>query len=464
MIRRTKTTLCSLFLLSALALAVFSPCVVRSQEVRFERRFPNGKPDVDSAIQQLQGSFRGRIPILEGFVTSPSDPLDRFDRGYYECAAQTSLDASGGTVVRISAKITAWYADPGGALSGYRVLSSNGRIETDLLDQISAILAGKARAESPSPILKALPAPSPVSGSPTSAPASTLPARLAPPSPASPAPATSAAPASNEDLESLRRRREDAEKRAKSLESQVQDLEEILRNQSHPDNLVVVRKSGTPVLSQPGGTVLMTADANDEFELISVSRDWAHVQISGASRGWIERSRLDLPEGFAPSSQQEAAVATEGSPFHVSREETSAFSGDWLPLRGKSVRIIWAEPATDSKSAQTSSPEAMRKFAMAAFSGAYKARTAGDTTDGVVIVFDSADGGQIAATMSTLGQLNSGSLSQQAFWKECSIDPPDFLQNDQPKPAAGSQPRSSTAGTPPAAISKSRSPLGEQSH
>lgn len=180
----------------------------------------------------------------------------------------------------------------------------------------------------------------------------------------------------------------------------------------------------------------MTAEANDEFELIDVNRDWAHVQISGASRGWIERSRLELPKGFAQSSQQEAAAAAEGSPFRVSREETGAFSGDWPPLVGKTVRIIWVEPAAGSKSGRTSSPEAMRKFAMAAFSGAYKARAGGDTAEGVVIVFDSADGGQVAAAMSTLAQLNSGSLSPQSFWKECSIEPPDFLQSDRPKPAA----------------------------
>ncbi len=435
---RVRTKLFSWLLIPALTLVVFLPYAARAQEARFERRFPNSKPDVDAAIQQLQGSFRGHLPILEGFVTTPGDPLDRYDRGYYECTAHTSLDAGGETLVRISAKITAWYADPSGAQSGYRVLVSNGRIETDLLDQTNTILAAKPRAEAPSPILKALPAAPPATSSPASGPTSNLPARLAPPSPAPVSPV--AAPPSNEALDSLRRLREDAERRAKALQSQVQDLEDILRNQSHPDNLVVVRKSGAPVLSEPGGKVLMTAEANDEFELISLNRDWAHVQISGASRGWIERARLDLPEGFAQSARQEAAAAAEVSPFHVSREETGPFSGAWPELQGKTVRIIWVEPVSDSKGSQASSPEAMRKFALSAFSGAYKARTAGDAAEGVVIVFDSADGGQVAATMATLAQLNSGSLPQQAFWKECSIDPPEFLQNGEPKPAASRSP------------------------
>jgi len=45
--------------------------------------------------------------------------------------------------VRLSAKITAWYADRDVAKSGYEVLASNGRLELDLLDRLDEKLGGK---------------------------------------------------------------------------------------------------------------------------------------------------------------------------------------------------------------------------------------------------------------------------------------------------------------------------------
>src|SRR5260370_21494091 len=59
---------------------------------------------------------------------------------------------AGSTIVRLSAKITAWYADPDVAKSGYQVLPSNGRLELDFLDRLEEKLTGK-------PIAPASPAP-----------------------------------------------------------------------------------------------------------------------------------------------------------------------------------------------------------------------------------------------------------------------------------------------------------------
>jgi hypothetical protein len=47
----------------------------------------------------------------------------------------------------------------------------------------------------------------------------------------------------------------------------------------------------------------------------------------------------------------------------------------------------------------------------------------------VVLVFDSADGGQIAATLASLKQLTDGVISESAFWKQCSLDPPESFQS-----------------------------------
>ncbi len=403
---------------------------VSAQDSRFERRFPNPKTEVDKALQEIQASAKGRLPILEGFVEERSEPLDHFDRGYYESSAKVISEAEGGTLVRVVVKITAWYSGSTPALSGYRVLPSNGRIETDLLDHVGELLGKKqtgtapaAVAPSPRPALELPSAPTPASS------ALARPLAQPPIGPAIAPPAKLAAEPSNEDLASLRQRREEAEKNAKALNGDVQNLEEILRNQSHPDNLAVVRKSGTPILAKPGGPVLLSADAEDEFEILAVEGTWVHVQISGASRGWIQASQLNLPEGFAGISKIGSVSSdSDKSPFHVTRQETHPFSGAWPQLQGKTVRIIWVEPA--SESSPTSTAEAKRKFARSQFIQAYKEQSsAAQPPDGIVIIFDSADGGQVSATMSNLAQWQSGKLSEDSFWKQCSIDPLELLQD-----------------------------------
>jgi hypothetical protein len=389
---------------------------VSAQDSRFERRFPNPNVEVDKALQQLQSSVRGRLPILEGFVEGTNEPLDHFERGFYECVIKVTSDSGGGTLVRITAKITAWNSTSTAAQSGYRVLPSNGRIETDLLDQLEEILAKKTSVAAPASPTIAESLPSPI--------VRKTPVRAAPSIP----PAEAVAAPTNEDLNSLKLRREEAEKKAKALDGDVQSLEEILRNQSHPGNLAVVRKPATPVFAKPGGSVLLSADAEDEFEVLGLEGNWVHVQISGVSRGWIQRAQLDLPEGFADSSTKESPFgAANDFGFRVTREETHPFTGSWQELQGKNVRIIWVEPV--SQSSRTSGAEAKRNFAKALFAKAYKELASVDQPPaGAVIVFDSADGGQVSAMISILGQWQAGKLSDDSFWKQCSIDPPELFQ------------------------------------
>src|SRR5258706_14916993 len=198
-----------------------------AQDFPIERRFPNSKAEVDRAIQELQGLIKGRLPILEGFAEEGREPLEHFNRGFYECAAQVSSDAGGSTLVRITAKITAWYTDPTAARSGYRVLPSNGRIETDLLDQLGEMLAKRTTSTAPTPSNSA-----PRVSLPTAPARATISPVIAP---AVGAAATGPTTAPNkEDFNSLEQRREKAEKSAKSLSDDVKNLEEILRNQSHP--------------------------------------------------------------------------------------------------------------------------------------------------------------------------------------------------------------------------------------
>jgi len=72
------------------------------------------------------------------------------------------------------------------------------------------------------------------------------------------------------------------------LQAEAASLEDVLKNQAHPKNLVAVKKSGTPVLATPSitGKTLFMASAHDEFEMLDFNADWVHVRISGLSRGW----------------------------------------------------------------------------------------------------------------------------------------------------------------------------------
>ncbi len=101
-----------------------------------ERTFPQSKAKVEKALQGMQAATAGRLPVLDGFATSADHPLDRYQRGYYQAKFQVTAAPSGGSTVRVSVEVTAWYADPVAARSGYQVLTSNGRLEADLLDQL----------------------------------------------------------------------------------------------------------------------------------------------------------------------------------------------------------------------------------------------------------------------------------------------------------------------------------------
>jgi hypothetical protein len=226
-------------------------------------------------------------------------------------------------------------------------------------------------------------------------------------------------------------RREEAERRRKQLSSELESLEELLHNQAHPNDLAVIRKSGTPVLAKPqaNAPVLFTAEKEDEFQVLDKEGAWVHVQVSGASRGWIRSAQVDVPEGFADGAKKAAAPGpTDDAPFRVTREETNAFTGAWVPLRGKTVRIIWVEPTSDS--GKPSSPQAKREFVKSLFLKAYRDVSSEDQMVlGVVVVFNSADGGQIAATLASVKQWQGGSLSEASFWQQCSLDPPEAFQD-----------------------------------
>lgn len=423
-------------------IALLAKCVVA--QAPYQRTFSKNISDVQRAVDELREASSGRLPTLEGFVEPGDQPIDRYERGFYECTFQVSATPAGGAVVQASVKITAWYKDPSPARSGYRVLVSNGHVENDLLDQIAETL-GPNSTVSPSAAPRTSASPSASTGglrpqinvdpvaSPNSTEGESSSRRGAPSGPLVPLrpPASTFVPAAaaGESIASMKARRAADEKQVQDLTSQIKALEEVLHNQVRPTDLAAVKKGGAPVYSKTSenSPVLLTASAEDEFQIIEVEGAWVHVQISGASRGWIRRSHLDLPADYAQGELKPTdATPAGGDLFKVSRQETNAFGGNWEPLKGKTVKVIWVEPASPTAS---TTPRQKLAFAKTLFDKAYpEVNSATPAVTGVVIVFDSADGGQIAATLSSLKQMVDGDLPEAAFWKQCSLDPPESFQ------------------------------------
>src|SRR5271154_4774308 len=429
----------------------FVAALAGAQAAPYERTFTSPVADVERVVRNLRPSSSGRLPTVDGFVEASDVPIDRYERGYYECTFQVVATPAGGATVRASAKITAWYNDPTPARSGYRVLVSNGHIENDFLDQIQEAL-GPTSVPKPSGSATAAPAAkSDVSAAPPVSSGGIRPQTRLDPAPLDAGESTSnknavardfaaaprqpeeaAAPtvSSAESVQSLKLQRAAVEKRAQELSVDIKNFEDILHNQARPANLATVKKAGTHVLSKPaeGSAVLFSADAEDEFQVLELEGTWVHVQISGSSRGWIRRAQLDLPAEYADNSAPAAdpAPATAGL-FNISKDETTTFGGKWAPLATKKVRVIWLEPAS---AGATSTAKEKRDFARALFEKAYREqKSPAPAVDGVVIVFDSADGGQIAATIAGIKGLVDGSLAPAEFWRQCSLDPPESFQD-----------------------------------
>jgi hypothetical protein len=225
------------------------------------------------------------------------------------------------------------------------------------------------------------------------------------------------------------------DKSKSALQTEADTLEEILKNQAHPKNLVAVKKSGTPVVSTPSLTAKpqFLASMHDEFEMLDFNVDWVHVRISGLSRGWIWRNSVDMPEGIPDTAAHAAsALAPAADLFRVSREETAQFPGDWEPLRSKNVKIISVQKVDDN--AKGTGPKERLEYAKYLLEKNYGEVMAVKPQDlaGIVVIFDSADGGMIAATLATLQQWRAGTLSDAALWHKCFFDPPETFDSAGP--------------------------------
>ncbi len=411
-----------------------------AQSGGYERTFAESKATIEKVLKDLQPLMAGRLPVLDGFAATGDHPLDRYQRAYFQSTVEVSATASGGSVVRVRAKVTAWYSDTIPSRSGYQLLTSNGRLEGDLLDQLSAEL--HARAATSGPSHQPAPETAPAVAAVPAKPAAPQPDESAPSAPVRRLPETGgtfsstvsqglAAAVQQSDATPLATN-PPPDHDPGGLKAEAESLEEILKNETHPKNLVAVKKSGTPVVATASLTAktLFMASAHDEFEMLDFNADWVHVRISGLSRGWIWRNSLEMPEGIPDVGSGSAPAPAADDFFRVTREETASFPGDWEPLRNKTVKIISVQKADEA--AKDTDPKVKLEFAKSLLDKSYK--DLGGKTDlaGVVLIFDSADGGMIATTLATLQQWKAGKLSDAALWHQSYFDPPETFDSASP--------------------------------
>ncbi len=440
--------------LRAFVFAVFLMAAAQNipaQTGPYERTYRQSKSAVERALKELQSSMSGRLPALDGFAAQGEHPLSRYQRAYYQTAVQVSSTASGGSVVLVSTKVTAWFADPSPSRSGYQLLTSNGRIESDFLDQLSELLvsgpsaageggdpvksSGEASSASAEPAgnKRAAAAEKRSAGKETAESAISAPMPRLPEN-GKPFSSTLEHGLSGQQLADTKNAVKPLDQPASGLQAEAASLEEVLKNQAYPKNLVAIKKSGTPVVSTPSlnGKTLFLADAHDEFEMLDFNTDWVHVRISGLSRGWIWRTSLEMPEGISDvPTAATAAKPVAADLFQVTREETAPFPGDWEPLRGRNVKIISVQKIQENE--RNSGAQAKLEYAKSLLDKNYADLAANSKeVAGVVLIFDSVDGGMIAATLPTVQQWKAGTLSDSALWHQCYFDPPETFNIASP--------------------------------
>ena len=208
----------------------------------------------------------------------------------------------------------------------------------------------------------------------------------------------------------------------------MENLEQILHNQARPANLAVVKRANTPVVAQPleGAEVLFQADCRRRVRGprcdggLGTYQDLRHF-------AWMDTTGL---RGLARRRHDQFSAMHSGQAggdlVRQTKEEVGPFPGNWEPLDGKKVKIIWVQPLDKDQFGS----EPKWNLAKSVFR---KADTGAPTDNaevaGVVVIFDSQDGGMAAATLADLQQWRAGHLSDDAFWKRCWRDPAEAFKD-----------------------------------
>jgi SH3 domain-containing protein len=364
----------------AVTLALVSLSVAQETGSRREREYPFSAAAVKAALKNIGAYDDLRLPTLEGFIKLEGVHLEGLTRPFCQYKIELVPTTPDKTLVRVKANVTAWQGSQGDKDAGYLSLESNGRLESDLLDRLNDYLQDK------------------------------------------PADAT----AMTQRIAALHTQRLEAEHHLAELEEQLRNLQSPTTQSD--SEFVTVLKPRVSVLSAPAdnSSVLVRAQLDDEFQVLERRGEWLQVSLEGSHTGWVRRSLVQssLPANSGSPGQAKAMPADS---FTIIREMPSDFSGDWEPLKGKRALYVWARP----QGSTINETGNKLQFAQSVFMERYRqvAHSSQDPWAGIVVIFLDQRGGVAAASIDDIRQWDDGSLTQQAFLKRCSLDPPSaFLR------------------------------------
>jgi hypothetical protein len=383
-----------------------------SQEVApSERAYNHSQVEVEKALQAMDAYSTQRLPVLDGFVNASAASLDRLDNPHYQLHIEIVPQSPTQTVVRVLAKITAWFADPDPGKSQYTIIPSNGRLEEDFLDRLSLKLE-KSAASRPKPVVDS--PLSPVSVTSNSASGSAP----APDPSGHSAPSSDAADIAHQ-IDLIRAQRDSLEEQQRKLAQHVSELESLSKTQVYIKNVAIVKAPDTPLFeaAEPTSKVLFRAEPQDEFEILEVRPGWARVRTENGGEAWVRGAQLEQPGDTSDSDDTAAAMN-----FSVSNVEVKPFEGEWVQLKGKPVLFVFAQPARQISDKMLG--PAQLAYAKHTFVEGYREATHSQQhMEGVVVVFFGPKGGVAAATLPDIRRWQEGLITDKLFLERSSLDP-----------------------------------------
>jgi hypothetical protein len=423
-----------------------------------DRVYKHRKVEVEEALQALNAYATNRLPVLEGFVNANASTIAKLENPHYQLRVEIESQGPNQTLVSIVAKITAWSAAEDAVRSQYVVIPSNGRLEQDMLDRLSVFLekgnaersvdrnseggAGSTTNRSAAPVEDSAPSsassPGVAASGKGSGSSSHSPSVSAPPAgspvdpPSAPTSSSSASRVNSADpsalaieIASVRAQRQTAEMNQRKLQQQISELEANASSQKFISNLAVIKTPQASIFQQDDDTskVLFRADPEDEFEIINVKGNWAHVRLENGADGWVRGTQLQPPQEV--DDTEDAAAALN---FSTPNQEIKSFAGDWTPLKGKPSLFVFAQPNRAIPSAILG--QSQFAFAKHIFTEGYReAMHSEQPMSGVVVVFLGDKGGVAAATLADIRRWRDGAITDKVFFERCSFDPPESFHD-----------------------------------
>jgi SH3-like domain-containing protein len=338
--------------------------VAAQDQPTVERSFTFPDAAVKAAVMHLHAA-EGRLPSLADFAQVGADESSRFTLPYYRLQVDVKARDESSSIVRVSARITALYTEIKHA--EYRSVASNGRLEQDFLERLTRELQREKQDQRVDP--KSL----------------------------------------ESDLADLRSKRHAAEQKRDALIAEIHSMEQTAQ-QASLSRLVGPSKERINVLPKPSArsSVLFRAQRHDDFEVLAEANGWTEVRLDGGSAGWISTSDLH-------SIETTAGFAIHSDDFEVVREDVSNFSGTWAKLKGQPTLFLWVR-RRDGVAAPDLWAYARELFLDRSNTPANIA--------GIVVVF-LGDGEVAAATLRDIHSWQQGAMSDVAFQRLCSLDPPN---------------------------------------